>query len=181
MAQRIGDYRFLRMDSRDVTKAVERGCMVGITGLDWIEDYTLTGRDSKISVIDELGFGKARVCDIRNPRNGIREPFSVVSPFGNIAREYMRSIGKCYCNLAGEPDEVEVIRGKTEGWIKAGVADIVIDVVSSSKTVDANELEINDEIMSSQAVLVCGSEYEDSVRCLFGIRERDLIEPRTKY
>ncbi len=182
MVQKINGYSFMRIDSRDVPRAVEYGALFGITGLDWLEDYKLSGRGRNIVIVEELPFGEAEVWSIRNPERPLIEPIRVVSAYKGLAMKYMNEKGMEFSDIEGTSGEVEVKRGKTEGWVKAGLIDVVIDNINSGKTVRESRLERYEKIMDSYAVLISDRKNSKRVR---GIISQDkglnLRASETKY
>ena len=164
MYQVIDGFSFVRMDSRDVPKAVDYGALFGITGLDWFEDYKLSGKGIFLEVVEELPFGESEIWSIREPSNLADLPMTVITPYENIARRYLEDKGIPYRNLAGQRGEVEVVRGKTEGWLKGMIADLVIDNVDSGRTVKENNLELCDKIMDSYGVVIADGIIKGTIK-----------------
>lgn len=158
---RIGKYEFAIMYSRMVPLAVEMGMLTGITGVDWLYDYTLGNQKTKLRVIERLPFGKAKVVAFKNRNTAIANPSRVISPYTNLTLEYMRKR-----NLIDT--EFIYAAGETESWVKAGLADLGIDNKNEGKTIELTGLEILDEIYESQAVIISKEKDIDKVKKVWG-------------
>ncbi len=141
--QKIGEYEFMITKARDVPQAVERRCLFGLTGLDFLEEY---GR-GKLDVVEELPFCKSKLV-LFEPKCGAVFPL-VVTVYPNLARKYLQER-----SLYGEPWELITVSGETESWVASSFADRGIDVVETGKTLEETGLVIKDVIMESSAVII---------------------------
>jgi ATP phosphoribosyltransferase len=168
MVQDSHGYSILRVDTRDVPKAVEAGALFGITGLDWLTDFRLGGYGKGLSIVKELDFGGAEICAFKGPGK-VRKPARIATPYENISKDYLKSNFPDFCDLYGNRGEVQVIRGKTEGWIKSGLADIVIDNRNSGRTQKENGLIEYDKIMDSYAIVISTKGNKYRVKKVLGV------------
>jgi ATP phosphoribosyltransferase len=168
MCQEKGGYRILRIDTRDVPLAVELGALFGITGMDWYEDYRLGGEGKDLAILKDLGFGNAEICVSKRAGN-ITEPCRVVSPYRNIASEYLKGLGLDFCDLYGNRGKIQCIRGKTEGLVRAGLADLAVENRNSGRTLKSTGLEVWRKIMDSHAIVISRKENKYKVKEILGI------------
>ena len=168
MYQKNDGYGILRVDTRDVPLAVDKGALFGITGRDWMEDYLLGGNGKGLAVLDELDFGASQVCAFK-AAGEIGKPARIISPYGNIAKKYSRDAQIDFCDAYGNCGEVQVVRGKTEGMLRAGIADIVVDNRSSGRTQTDNGLILLDRIMDSCAIVISRRENKYNVKEILGL------------
>ena len=163
MCQESRGYRILRVDSRDVPLAVETGALFGITGYDWYQDYFLANQELSPKIVEQLDFGKAEICAFK-ASGKMRKPAVVVTPYENIAKDYLKKMGITFVDLYGNPGQVTCRRGKTEGWVKSGLADIAIDNKNSGLTQQETGLVMYGKIMDSYAIVISMEENKYKVK-----------------
>lgn len=129
----------------DVPVYVEHGVDVGIAGSDVIEE-----RESDVLIPLELPFGKCRLS-VAVPREYAVEPeemdgFRVATKYTNVARKYFSSLGV----------DVELIKlhGNIELAVKTGIADAIVDIVETARTLRENGLIEIAKIMDVSALLL---------------------------
>ena len=118
-------------------------------------DFGITGRDivlesgQQVFEIAELPFGDCGVVLASDSR------ISSISDLegGRIATEFP-VIAKSYLDSRGIVAEIIRLDGATELAIATGLADAIIDISSSGKTLAENGLRIKDFVMASKAVLI---------------------------
>ncbi len=139
------DLVFVRAD--DVPEYVQDGVVdCGITGLDLIEE-----RESDVEVLLRLGFG---ACSLQAavPREDTARTMAeltgrrVATSHPNIARRALDDLGI----------EAEVVRvaGSVEISPRLGLADAIVDLVSTGSTLRTNGLRSLGVLFESQAVLI---------------------------
>ena len=149
-------YRFMITKARDVPRAVEMGCDFGLTGRDFLEEYG--NRD--LEIIEELPACRSRVVLFERKEGGIIPVPVTVYP--NISRKYL---GQRMQN--NDCWTIVNLNGETESWVASGMADFGIDVVETSKTLQASGLAVNEVIMESSAVIIARKDNIDKVRGLY--------------
>lgn len=120
---------------------------LGITGADLVAE---SGRD--IRELMDLGFGRCRLSVAVPESSGVEEVDQIASgvrvatSFPRITREFFRE--------RGVEIEIAAVSGATEIAPHLGVADIIVDLVSTGSTLRVNRLREVATIMESSARLV---------------------------
>ena len=135
-------YRFMFVKPADVPVYVERGVAdLGVVGKD-----TLLEEERDICEMLDLGFAKCRLCVAgykdAPPQNGA---LRVATKYVNIARKY-------YAAKGITPDIVR-LNGSVELAPVVGLSDVIVDLVESGKTLEANGLAVLEDICSISARL----------------------------
>lgn len=137
---------FLR--ASDIVRFVHSGAVdIGITGRDLVLE---AGVDVKM--VQDLGFGRCRLSVATPDQSGIdsvekvKDGTIVATSFPNMTRKYFASHGKKV--------EIEEISGAAEITPHLGVADIIVDLVSSGSTLKMNHMSEIAVIAESQAVII---------------------------
>jgi ATP phosphoribosyltransferase len=138
------------MRPSDVPTYVEAGAAeVGITG----KDVLMEQRDRVVYELLDLGYGRCRMvlAGLRgDERLGewLRRLGSV-----RIATKYPR-VTERYFEQTGRQAEVIEVKGSVELAPVAGLADGIVDLVQTGRTLEENDLEVREEIAESTARLV---------------------------
>ena len=138
------------MRPSDVPTYVEAGAAdLGITG----KDVLLEHADRIVYEILDLGYGACRM--VLAGRQGDESLGETERRLGGmrIATKYPR-IAERYFEEAGRQAEVIEVKGSVELAPLVGLADGIVDLVATGRTLKENGLEIRDEIFSSTARLV---------------------------
>lgn len=134
----------------DVPTYVEAGAAdVGITG----KDVLMEQRDRVVYELLDLGYGRCRMVlagrrDDERLVESLRRLGSV-----RIATKYPR-VTERYFERTGRQAEVIEVKGSVELAPVAGLADGIVDLVQSGRTLADNDLEVREEIAESTARLV---------------------------
>jgi len=150
-----GDYRFLFVKPADVPIYVERGVAdLGVVGKD-----TLLEEERDICEMLDLGFGKCRLCvagfeDNRDRGDRGQSPQGYKQPQGalRVATKYPNITRKYYAAKGITPDIVR-LSGSVELAPIVGLSDVIVDLVESGKTLEANGLSVLEEICTISARL----------------------------
>ncbi|MDB5085790.1 MAG: phosphoribosyltransferase [Bacilli bacterium] len=129
-----GQLRFIVAKPTDVPTFVEYGVAdLGIVGKD-----VLLEADRDLYELLDLGIGRCRVCVCGTPEQLGKEIHRVASKYPKIASDYFRRLGR----------QVEVIflNGQVELAPLIGLADRIVDIVETGRTLRENGLEIHEEI-----------------------------------
>ena len=141
MRHDAGDAMLIEMRNADVPTYVELGVAdLGIVGKDVLVE---SGRDVYEPV--DLGFARCRLSLIR--------PVGDHTPLRRVASKYPRTTLR-YLQLEGISAEVIKLAGNVELACLTGLADAVVDIVETGRTLSANDLEERTVIMQSSARLV---------------------------
>lgn len=141
------DIAVLFARARDIPEYVYKNAsQVGITGLDMVYE---AGVD--VEILLTLDFGKAKIVVAAPSNSGIRriedlEGRSVATEFRNIAQDFFSRLGI----------DVEIVEvtGACEIAPSIGIADAIVDLMSTGTTLRLNGLEVIAEVMETQAVLI---------------------------
>lgn len=139
-----GEYKFVFVKPSDVPTYIERGVAdFGVVGKD-----TLLEADKDIYEMLDLKFGKCRMCvcgypDSLEKAGGI---LRVGTKYEQITREYFGARGKTV--------DIIKLNGSVELGPVMGLSDVIVDIVESGKTLEANGLAVLEEVCSCSARLV---------------------------
>jgi len=164
---------FLR--AQDIAKFVHSGAVdVGITGMDLVLE---SGLD--VVVPYKLNFGRCRLSiavpdamKVKTPEE-LPDDIIVATSFPNMTRKFFDKLGKRV--------EIAYIAGSTEIAPHLGVADIIVDLVSSGSTLKMNHLRELAVIAESQAVVIanrktyegCGQQVEEIISAMHSVTEAE--------
>lgn len=157
---------FLRDD--DIPQYVEDGVAdIGIVG-----ENVLYEKNKKVQIVEELGFGKCRL----SIAVGRKDEYTGINYLQGkrIATTYPVLVQQ-FLDKNSIQAEIHEISGSVEIAPGIGLADAIVDLVSSGSTLFMNGLKEVEPILKSQAVLVRNNSLEDEKlrvldRLLFRIR-----------
>ena len=148
---------FLRDD--DIPQYVEDGIAdIGIVG-----ENVLLEKNKDIKIVDRLGFSKCRLS-IAIPKN---EKYKGVQDLKNkrIATSYPVIVSK-YLKKNKIKAEIHEISGSVEIAPGIGLADAIVDLVSSGSTLFTNGLKEVEVVLKSEAVLVSNKNLSKDLNAL---------------
>jgi ATP phosphoribosyltransferase len=146
----VNGMSLVTMRPSDVPTYVESGAAdLGITGKDVLMEHT----DRIVYEILDLGFGACRM--VLAGRKGDESMGESERRLGGmrIATKYPR-IAERYFEETGRQAEVVEVKGSVELAPLVGLADGIVDLVATGRTLEENGLEIREEIAPSTARLV---------------------------
>ncbi len=165
-------YRFILVKPMDLPTYVEYGVAVaGICGRDVLLEV-----DPDLHQPLDLGFGRCTL--VRAGRSGqLVSPSNVLST-ARVATKYPR-ITERYFRSRGLPVEVVYLSGSVELAPNLGLAETIVDLVETGRTLEENGLEIHERIAESSARLVVNragfhvqhAEVQELLRALRGVLE----------
>jgi ATP phosphoribosyltransferase len=138
------------MRPSDVPTYVEAGAAdVGITG----KDVLLEQPDRVVYELLDLGYGECRM--VLAGRRGDTSLGEAERRLGamRIATKYPR-VAERYFEEAGRQAEVIEVKGSVELAPLVGLADGIVDLVATGRTLEENDLEVREEIARCTARLV---------------------------
>lgn len=148
MADLGQDFQALFVRAADIPEYVADGAAeLGVTGADLVAE---AGREV-VDVLD-LGFGLCRLAVAVREDAPVRSACElpagtrVATSFPNVARTYFEQLGI--------PITIASVTGATEIAPQLGVADVIVDLVSTGSTLRVNKLREVDTILTSTARLV---------------------------
>ena len=146
----LGDLSLVTMRPSDVPTYVEAGAAdVGITG----KDVLVEQGDRAVYELLDLGYGACRM--VVAGRRGDDRLGESERRLGTvrIATKYPRTAEQ-YFERTGRQAEVIEVKGSVELAPLAGLADGIVDLVDTGRTLAENELEIREEIATCTARLI---------------------------
>jgi ATP phosphoribosyltransferase len=145
-----GDLVLVTMRPSDVPTYVEAGAAdLGITG----KDVLLEQADRAVYELLDLGYGTCRmVLAARRGDDSLGEAERRLGAM-RIATKYPRAAER-YFQESGRRAEVIGVKGSVELAPLVGLADGIVDLVDTGRTLAENELEVREEIASCTARLV---------------------------
>ncbi len=146
------DILFVRTD--DVVEFVADGVAdAGITGADILAEV---GRD--LPVIARLGYGRCRLAAAVPSDAPVRAVDDLAGQ--RVATSHPRTTRR-YFDERSIPVEVVPLSGAVEVAPRLGLADAIVDLVSTGSTLQMNGLRAIGDVLESQAVLVAGPAAQD--------------------
>ena len=139
--------RFILAKPDDVPTYVEYGAAdLGVAGLDVVME---SGRDVYQPL--RLGFGRCRLS-VAVPKGMEGRPLRL-RPIVRVATKYPR-LTREYFLSRGLSVEIVELRGSIELAPVVGLADLIVDIVETGRTLEANDLEERRVILESEAILI---------------------------
>ena len=146
------DFEIMFLRAQDIVRFVHTGAVdLGITGKDLVME---SGFDMKI--VQTLNYGYCRLSVASPEESGIDtvddvpDGAVVATSFPNMTNEFFESKGKKV--------KITAVSGAAEVTPRIGVADIIVDLVSSGSTLKGNRLKEIGTILESWAVVVANKE-----------------------
>lgn len=150
-----GEFEGIFVRAQDIPELVSDGAAdVGITGLDLIEE---SGRLVEARL--DLGFGRCRLAVAAREESGIGS-ISDLPDGARIATTFPR-ITERYFRQSGKRIEIVPISGAAEIAPHLGIADVIVDLVSTGSTLRVNGLREIETILTSTAHLVASAARTD--------------------
>ncbi len=145
----LGDgFGALFVRASDIPEFVADGTVeLGITGRDLVAEV---GRP--LEIVTDLGFGRCRLCVAVRDESDIGSVADV--PDGARVATVFPRIAENYFKTAGRPVTIVPLSGATEIAPHVGLADIIVDLVSTGSTLKVNGLREIATILESSAVLI---------------------------
>jgi ATP phosphoribosyltransferase len=138
------------MRPSDVPTYVESGAAdVGITG----KDVLLEQSDRVVYELLDLGFGACRMVLAAQTGNDRLAEAQRRLGMLRIATKYPRIAGR-YFESTGRQVEMVEVKGSVELAPLVGLADGIVDLVATGRTLEENELEVREEIVECTARFV---------------------------
>ena len=130
---------YIHVKPSDVAIYVEKGVAdLGIVGKDTILENE---NDNEVYELLDLGFGKCKfsVAAIKGKNNYSKEErLRVATKYPNIAKNYFKS--------RGQKIEIIKLNGSVELAPIVGLSDVIVDLVETGNTLEANGLEIVEDM-----------------------------------
>jgi ATP phosphoribosyltransferase len=145
-----GELNLVTMRPSDVPTYVEAGAAdIGITG----KDVLLEQRDRVVYELLDLGYGECRM--VLAGRRGDPSLGESERRLGamRIATKYPR-VAEAFFEATGRQAEIVEVKGSVELAPLVGLADGIVDLVATGRTLEENGLEVREEIGRSTARLV---------------------------
>jgi ATP phosphoribosyltransferase/ATP phosphoribosyltransferase regulatory subunit len=146
----LGDLRLVTMRPSDVPTYVEAGAAeLGITGKDVLAEQA----DRAVYELVDLGYGACRmVLAARRGDDSLERAERRLGAM-RIATKYPRTAERHF-EQSGRQAEVIEVKGSVELAPLVGLADGIVDLVDTGRTLEENELEVREEIATCTARLI---------------------------
>ncbi|MGD2069744.1 MAG: ATP phosphoribosyltransferase [Gemmatimonadota bacterium] len=157
-AQLGEDFQAIFVRAADIPEFVADGAAeVGVTGADLVAE---SGREHEVRELLDLGFGRCRLSIAVPETSPVRHPADI--PDGTrVATSFPRLTGTFFREL-GVNIQIAPVSGAAEIAPHLGVADVIVDLVSTGSTLRMNNLrEVTTIMMSSARTVVNARAYED--------------------
>ena len=153
------DFRAIFVRAADVPEFVADGAAdAGVTGADLVAE---SGRE--VETLLDLGFGRCRLAVAVPDGSGI-QTLAQVPPGSRVATSFPR-IANEFFDRAGIPVELVRVSGAAEIAPHLGVADVIVDLVSTGSTLQVNGLHEVETVLESTAwLIVSRTAWEDPAR-----------------
>lgn len=132
------------------------GAELGITGLDYVAEHGGEGLETLL----RLGLGRARLV-VAVPSEAPVERVEDLPQGVRVATKYV-SIARRFFEERGVDARIVRISGSAEVMPRLGVADAILDVMSTGTTLRLHGLRVIAEVMRTEAVLVKGGHVDRS-------------------
>jgi len=147
---RAGDVELVRARPSDIATYVERGAAdLGIVGKD-----VLMESGAHVLELVDLGFGACRFV-VAAPRAAVARSLDDYRHLGSleVATKYP-NVAERHFRARGVAVEIIKVAGSTELAPQVGLADWIVDLVATGRTLEANDLAIIEDIAPSTARLI---------------------------
>lgn len=156
------DFAVMFVRASDIVNFVSKGAVdVGITGKDLVLEAGLD-----VKTVYDLNFGHCRLSVAAPEASGIKSVDDIED--GSVVATSFPNVTSRFFAKAGKKIEITTISGAAEVTPHIGVADLIVDLVSSGSTLKVNHLKEVAVIAKSNAVVVVN---EDAYR-----KKRDEID-----
>ena len=155
------------MRADDIPEYVQDGVVdCGITGVDIVRE-----RDAGVTELLRLGFG---ACSLEV---AVPEESPVTSPDDLVGARIATSFPRLARELLGAPIELVDVHGSVELAPRLGLADAIVDLVSSGSTLRTNGLRSIGVLLESEAVLIAQRQPRDEATQLASVF-RSVVDAR---
>ncbi len=145
-----GEFEAIFVRAQDIPEFVADGAAdVGVTGLDLISEC-----DRDLDIKLDLGFGRCRLA-VAARDDGRLISISSLPANSKVATSFPNSARRFFAEQGLPSIEVVPISGAAEIAPHLGIADIIVDLVSTGSTLKTNGLREISTILTSTAQLVC--------------------------
>ncbi|MEQ9285883.1 MAG: ATP phosphoribosyltransferase [Cyclobacteriaceae bacterium] len=154
----------------------------GVVDIAIVGENLLIEKEKNVEIVEHLGFSKCRLSlavpkDVDYTGPQYLQGKKIATSYPNTLKQYLKKN-----NLEAE---IHVISGSVEIAPNIGLADVVCDLVSSGSTLFKNGLKEVEEILSSDACLVKGTELGEEKEALLDklvFRMRSVLRAKkSKY
>ena len=153
-----GEYEAIFVRAQDIPEFVADGAAdAGVTGWDLVSEA-----DRALEQRLDLGFGRCRLVIAAREESGITSVDEI--PAGARVATVFPRVTKRYFGQVGRPITLVPVSGATEIAPHLGIADVVVDLVSTGSTLKVNGLREVITILDSSARLVAAPRTSDEKR-----------------
>ncbi len=146
----FAESRIVTMRPSDVPTYVERGAAdIGITG----KDVLLEQSEREVYELLDLGYGRCRmIVAAREGDDAMGESLRRLGTV-RVATKYPR-VAAAHFGATGRQAEIVEVKGSVELAPLTGLADAIVDLTATGRTLDENRLEEREEIVVCTARLI---------------------------
>ncbi|MEN9206540.1 MAG: ATP phosphoribosyltransferase [Thermostichales cyanobacterium SZTDM-1c_bins_54] len=146
-------YEALLVRNQDVPVYVEYGqAQVGIVGYDVLRERATLTQPGTVGQILDLGFGQCRMA-VAVPRTSPYRSAADLPPHARVASKFVGCAAE-YFNQLDLPVELIPLYGSVELGPITGMADAIVDLVATGRTLQENGLVERDCLFTSTARLI---------------------------
>lgn len=128
-----------------------------------IGENILIEKGNDLNIVERLGFSKCKVS-IAVPKSTKYTNIKELEG-KRIATSYPNTVNK-FLNRNGVKANIHVINGSVEIAPNIGLADAIVDIVSSGSTLFKNNLKEGEVLLTSEAVLASSSNLEPEIKAI---------------
>ncbi len=148
------DFSVMFLRAQDIVRFVQMGAVdMGITGWDLVLESELD-----VKKMLDLGFGRCRLSVAVPESMGVDRPEDI--PDGSIVATSFPNMTQKYFKKLHKKVKITDVSGAAEVTPHLGVADLIVDLVSSGSTLKTNHLKEIAVVADSQAVLIASKRME---------------------
>ncbi|HKO14752.1 MAG TPA: ATP phosphoribosyltransferase [Gemmatimonadaceae bacterium] len=166
-----GAFEAIFVRAQDIPEFVADGAAdAGVTGWDLIAESS-----RNLHTLADLAFGRCQLAVAATDESGIAS-LDDLRAGARVATAFPRLTQRFFCQRE-QPVEIVPVSGATEIAPHLGIADIIVDLVSTGSTLRTNGLHVIATVLESSARLVCAPvDTEDQLGVNGDCRRRELRE-----
>ncbi|MFI2743414.1 ATP phosphoribosyltransferase [Zhouia sp. PK063] len=135
----------------------------GVVDIAILGENLLVEKGQDLPVVEKLGFSKCRVC-VAIPKNAFYNSIKDLEG-KKIATSYPNTV-QAFLEKNGVTADLHIINGSVEIAPNIGLADAIVDIVSSGSTLFKNNLKEVEEILKSEAVVTVSPKISDEAKTI---------------
>ena len=178
LSYETADYNFYFLRAQDIPYLISQKVVdCGITGIDIMEEF----EDANIKSLLNLNYGNTKMVVATNNSNSNFK--NCTSPIKMKVATSFPHITKRFFEAKNVDIDIVYLSGSVEIAPKLGIADAIVDITETGKTLKDNGLKIVDEVLSSEAALIFDVDIDEQKYLqLFKLKKllSSAIKPQSK-